>query len=101
MSRNSKEDAAWRLIFGTPAKHQTSFRPKSLPNAPKNVVLPPEAIQPAYTSPYAGQSVLFNDNRNKNKNGKRYSTVTVNSSQPLTVKQHNQLVNKLRAVTSV
>ena len=100
MPGNSRENAAWRLIFGTPAKHQTSYKPRNLPNAPRNIVLDQEAVAPAWTSPYSNKPLFVNNTR-KTANNKRYSTVVVNSRQPLTTNQHNQLINKIRAVTSV
>lgn len=96
-STKNSENAAWRLIFGTPVKYNKSFKPRNIPNAPKKLSLPEEARVQNWTSPWAQRKNLFANNSSS----KKYSTIVVNSARPITNSQHNKLVNDIRAVTAV
>ena len=95
MGRQS-DNEAWRLIFAGPPKYK-SYKPRNIPDAPQNVLLPKEATGPAYTSPFAGQQ-LWNNNKDGNK---KFTVATVQSEKPLTTAQHNKLINKLKNVTAI
>ena len=88
-------DAAWRLIFGSKPKYTSSFQPKSIPRRMTDVDLPAEdAVH--YSSPYASNANFMRPNNNK-----KHTVALVQSDRPLTVSEHNKLVNKLKSVTAV
>lgn len=95
---SKSDEAAWKLIFSTPPKYK-SYKPRNLPNAPRDAMIPNEP-HVTYTSPYAGnKSWAATGNNNVNK--KKYTVAVVQSETPLTNSQHNRLLNKLKNVTAV
>lgn len=98
MSRwQNEEERAWRLILGGKPKYTKTYVPRSIPNAPPHVVLPPENATANYTSPFARNTPWHN----KKNNNKQFSTIVVQSNKPLTTNEHNKLLNKIKQVTAV
>lgn len=89
-------NAAWRLIFANEPKYKKSYRPRNLPNAPRNLVLPVEAPVDDWTSPHATNGAWPTGN-----NSKKYTVAMVQSEKPLNNAQHNRLLKRLEGVTAL